>query len=79
MEDILLEIAEKTDEFGTTRIQAAAKLHAIYEGQPIARQVSTTVDDVSALNDLELTAELARIGGVPPEADPRGPKASKPH
>jgi hypothetical protein len=52
-----------------TQISAAVKLHAIYNGQPVARNLNVQVDDVSQLTDDELRAELARTGGTPPAPD----------
>lgn len=42
--------------------QAIYKLHAIYNGTPVATTINANVDDVSKLSDDELRAELARAG-----------------
>jgi hypothetical protein len=52
-----------------TKVSAATKLHAIYNGQPIARNVNFQADDISQLSDDELRAELARTGGTSPTPD----------
>lgn len=43
------------------RMAAADKYLDRVEGKPIARSVTTTVDDVSELSDIELAAEIARL------------------
>lgn len=70
IEDMLFEIATESDN-APLRMNAGAKLHAIYNGMPIARQVSTTVDDVSKMSDEELRAELSRL-----RLEQEGPKAA---
>jgi len=79
MEDILLELAEKDEIDPKARINAAAKLHAIYEGQPISRQVTAHVDDVRELSDADLVAELANKFGISSPFAPRGETAKKPN
>lgn len=64
-----------------TRIMAATRLHAIYEGQPVQKSITAAVDDVSRLGDGELHAELARLSraatddpeGAPPAGVPGQP------
>jgi hypothetical protein len=46
-----------------TQVSAATKLHAIYNGQPVARNLNVQADDISQLSDDELRAELARASG----------------
>lgn len=67
LEDKLFTLA-MTAEREETQISAAAKLHAIYEGQPVARQISAQVDDIERLNDAELRDELARLSRAGTEA-----------
>jgi hypothetical protein len=67
LEDMLYDIAS-TSERDETRVTAATKLHAIYNGTPIARSINLNTDDVSNLSDDEIRAELARTGGTPSEA-----------
>lgn len=64
LEDLLYDKAFHAGDEGT-QINAAVKLHAIYNGQPIARNVNVQADDISQLSDDELRAELARTGGTP--------------
>jgi hypothetical protein len=68
LENILFDIAEsaKSDE---TKVSAATKLHAIYNGQPVARNINLSIDDISELSDDDLRAELERTGGAPPALD----------
>lgn len=80
LEDRLFHLALKAER-EETQVSAAARLHAIYEGQPMARQLTLQVDDVSQLSDHEIRAELARIGrsvfeageGTSPPSLPRRP------
>jgi hypothetical protein len=51
-----------------TQMNAAVRLHAIYNGQPVAKVVSTSVDDVSDLSDDAIRAELAILSGASPDA-----------
>lgn len=78
IEERLFELA-MTAEREETQVQAGTKLHAIYNGQPVARNVNTTVDDVSQLSDDAIRSELERAGGTSAAADagveaPRVPK-----
>jgi hypothetical protein len=67
MEDKLFDLAMGAER-EETQINAAAKLHAIYEGTPVQRSITAAVDDVSRLNDHELRAELARLSREASEA-----------
>lgn len=42
------------------QVAAAARLHAIYEGRPVARNINATVDDLAVLSDDDLCALLDR-------------------
>ncbi len=44
-----------------TQVQAAAQLHAIYTGHPVARTVTMEVSSLDALTDDDLREELDRI------------------
>lgn len=57
----LLKLA-RSAEREETQLAAASKLLDRIEGQPIARQISATVDDVSNLSDDEIRERLARLG-----------------
>lgn len=70
LEDLLYDLA-MTNDNPHLRVSAATKLHSIYNGQPVARQVSTTVDDVSKMSDEELRTELSRL-----RIEQEGPKAT---
>lgn len=59
LRDHLFWLATNADRQETQLAAANAYLDR-EEGKPIARTVTATVDDVSKLSDLELTAELAR-------------------
>ena len=59
LEDTLFELATTGE--AMTRINAATRLHAIYEGQPVARQITHTVDEVAKLSDDDIRSELARL------------------
>ncbi len=61
MEDVLYDIATDDEQRSETRVQAAYRLHTIIEGQPVARSITTKVDDVKALSDSELRAEFERL------------------
>lgn len=63
IEDHLYDLALNAER-QETQVLAATRLHAIYEGQPVARQITANVDDVSRLNDDDLRNELARLGGA---------------
>lgn len=67
LEDMLFSLAEAAQR-EETRISAAVRLHAIYNGQPVARNINVNTDDVANLSDDELRAELERAGGAAPEA-----------
>ena len=60
LEDILMNVAE-TSTFEHSKIMAASKLHAIYEGMPIARNLNANVTDFSRMTDDELREELERV------------------
>lgn len=64
LEQILYDIAGQSDR-DETRVSAAVRLHAIYNGQPVARNLNINVDDISNLSDAELRAELEGAGGAP--------------
>src|SRR6476646_6856394 len=49
-----------------TQVAAAVKLHAIYNGSPVARNLNVQADDISQLSDDELRAELARASREAP-------------
>ena len=60
LEDHLFKLAtgaERED----TQVSAAVRLHAIYNGTPVARNLNVNTDDLSALSDAELAAEFARL------------------
>ncbi len=63
LEDLLYDLAlnaERTE----TRITAAVRLHAIYNGSPVARQITASVDDLESMSREELEAELDRLTGT---------------
>jgi hypothetical protein len=62
LEDLLFSLATSAER-EETQVSAATKLHAIYNGQPVARNLNVQADDISQLSDDELRAELARAGG----------------
>lgn len=63
LEDLLFTLATSAER-EETQVSAATKLHAIYNGQPVARNLNVQADDISQLTDDELRAELARAGGA---------------
>ena len=67
LEDHLYKLALSAER-EETQVTAAARLHAIYEGQPVARNITATVDDIGQLSDDDLRDELARLGGTRTEA-----------
>lgn len=71
MEDVLYGIALRGEQ-EMARINAATRLHAIYEGMPIARTVTATVSDPSQLTDADLAA-IATGGREPAAEAPSGP------
>ncbi len=60
MEDVLYRLATSAER-EETQVSAASKLHAIYEGQPVARNLNASVDDVGSMNDRAILDELARL------------------
>lgn len=64
LEDLLFNLAVGAER-EETRLSAAARLHAIYCGPPVARVMTAAVDDLSGLTDDELEAELARLSKLP--------------
>lgn len=72
LEDELFRIATQ-GEAEANRISASAKLHAIYEGQPVAKVIQATVDDVGSLSREEIHAELARLGRAGVDAGQTAP------
>jgi len=60
LKDHLFKLAT-TAERQETQVSAATAWLDREEGKPIARTVTTTVDDVGQLSDLELAAEIARL------------------
>lgn len=70
MEDTIYRLAVDAER-EETRLAAATKLHAIYEGTPVARTVTFTANELSDLDDaaLEVRREAleAKLRG-----DPRG-------
>lgn len=60
LEDHLFSLAFNAERQETQVSASNAWLDRV-KGKPIARTVTTTVDDVSQLSDLELTAEIARL------------------
>jgi hypothetical protein len=64
LEDMLFALAGRAER-EETRVTAAVKLHAIYNGQPVARNITLNTDDVSDLSDEQLRAELERFGDSP--------------
>ena len=75
LEELLFDLASSNEQPGNVRVTAAARLHAIYEGQPVARVINHNVDDVGQLSDADLRNELARLGGTPADA-PAGDEAA---
>ena len=72
MEDVLYGIATSETAQEGNRISAAVKLHAIYEGLPIARTITANVSDPSKLTDADLAAIAAGGGAAAAEAEPDG-------
>lgn len=68
MEDVLLDIALNEGQHPGTRVNAASRLHAIYEGNPVNKNINANVDDVSEMSDEQLNAELSRVQGKIAEA-----------
>lgn len=60
LEDMLFDIAQTTER-DDTKISAITRLHAIWNGQPIAKNINVAKDDLAALSDDEINAELERI------------------
>ena len=75
LETMLFDLASDPDQHGSVRVTAAARLHSIYEGQPVARVINHNVDDVGQLSDSDLRNELARLSGTPADA-PAGDEAA---
>jgi hypothetical protein len=61
LEDKLMHLAEVAER-EETQLAAATKLHAIYNGQPVARNITLNTDDVSDLSDEQIRSELERFG-----------------
>lgn len=56
MEDVIYGVALNDDEYGGVRVQAAAKLHEIYNGKPVER---VQVDDTPLVRDHIDPADLS--------------------
>lgn len=74
LKDHLYDLAKHADR-QETQLSATMAWLDRDEGKPISRNVSATVDDVSKLSDLELTAELARLEREVTAAAARGGEA----
>lgn len=61
MTAIIVDVARDETVPPQTRVIAADKVLDRVQGKPIARTVTTTVDDISQLTDIELAAEAARL------------------
>jgi hypothetical protein len=61
LREFYYQTAKNENEPTLIRMAAADKYLDRVEGKPIARSVTTTVDDVSELSDIELAAEIARL------------------
>ena len=80
LEDVLFDLA-KEGEAEMSKIQAASKLHAIYNGQPMATNLNVNLDDLGDRDAATNAAEIARIEAEEAELKARiqaGPLASKP-
>lgn len=64
LEDRLYQIAMGEFEASAVAVQANARLHAIWNGQPVATNVNLTSDDIPSLTDDELREELERTSGT---------------
>jgi len=61
-----------------TQVQAASRLHAIYNGMPVQATITHTTDDLGSMSDADLRDELARLAresglageGSPPKGLP---------
>jgi len=60
LEDVLWYLAHHAAN-EMTQVRAAAQLHAIYTGHPVARTVTMEVSSLDALTDAELREELDRL------------------
>ncbi len=60
LEDALWHLAQHATNH-MTQVRAAAQLHAIYTGHPVARTVTVEVDGLDALTDADLRDELDRL------------------
>lgn len=78
LEATLFDIAMHSER-DEARIMAATRLHAIYEGQPIARTISANVDDLSQLSDEQLKDDIARAARALGVAGQGGAGSGKPN
>lgn len=60
LEDMLFDLAQNAER-QETQVTAIVRLHAIYEGQPVARNVNMNVDDLGAMDASDISDELARL------------------
>ncbi len=60
LEDALWHLAQHATN-QMTQVRAAAQLHAIYTGHPVARTVTMEVSSLDVLTDAELRDELDRL------------------
>lgn len=68
MEDIIYAIARGEDKHDRlvspeTQVTAATRLHAIYEGTPVARTVNFNVDETKEMTDAELEQRRKTLEG----------------
>ena len=74
LKDNLYDLAFHADN-EATRVQASTHLLNRLDGMPIARNINVNADDLSALSDADIAAELARLGSSGTET-PAGDAAS---
>lgn len=76
MEAVLFDLALDDEQMGATRVNAAARLHAIHNGQPVAMTIHGDMDDIDRLSDADARAEAKRLLDQVAEArttpEPRG-------
>lgn len=79
MEAVLFDMALDNKQMGATRVNAAARLHAIHNGQPVAMVLRGDMDDIDRLSDAEARAEAIRLLDQAAEARTAAEPGRLPH
>lgn len=79
MEAVLFDLALDGEQQGATRVNAAARLHAIHNGQPVAMVLRGDMDDIDRLSDADARSEAIRLLDQAAEAGASAQPGRLPH